>query len=83
MSIQQAFARLEVVSRACIESLDKQQAIALKIQAVTLMQSISIQPLTPVSVDIYNRALILDSQLSAALVTIIEGEVDRVVGGNQ
>ena len=83
MCIQQTFTMLEMLSKNCIEAQDKKLPIGLKMQLITLIQGIAQNPLDSVSIDIYNKALNLDSKLSEVLVTLLEGEVHQVMHGDQ
>ena len=61
-----------MLARTCLETHDKSLAIGLKIQLITLTQVITQGQLDPVGIDIYNKALNLDSKLSQVLVTLLK-----------
>ena len=79
MSIQQRFARLELLSRTCIETHDKPLAIELKIKLIQIAQAAGEGALSPEVIDIYNRALNLDSKISQVIVTLLEEETSLLL----
>ena len=58
-------------------------SILNKIGLITLIQSIAQDQLDPVKIDIYNKALNLDSKLSQVFLTLLEEEVHRVGNRDQ
>ena len=79
MSILHNFTRLQLLSNICLETTDRSLAIDLKIKLIQLVLGYGEIPLNPELVDIYNRALNLDSKLSRVIVTVMEEETSLLL----
>ena len=79
MSILHNFTRLQLLSNICLETTDRSLAIDLKIKLIQLVLRYGEIPLNPELVDIYNRALNLDSKLSRVIVTVMEEETSLLL----